>query len=116
MKFYRYHIFLFLTQIVHKLDNHIDSIILYKERAITNAIPLSKGHHHSDTVKISVSFSFVPRNAGSFCWCTAEVPWIAGFVAVSGDPGEIGEPGIRHPKCGSCGRHNGNPRSKAHEF
>ena len=88
----------------------------HKERAITNAIPLSKGHHHSDTVKISVSFSFVPRNAGSFCWCTAEVPWIAGFVAVSGDPGEIGEPGIRHPKCGSCGRHNGNPRSKAHEF
>ena len=28
MKFYRYHIFLVLTQIVHKLDNHIDSIIL----------------------------------------------------------------------------------------
>ena len=28
MTFYRYHIFLFLTQIVHKLDNHIDSTIL----------------------------------------------------------------------------------------
>ena len=28
MKLYRYHIFLVLTQIVHKLDNHIDSIIL----------------------------------------------------------------------------------------